>query len=504
MDSKKSPLALLAQTCSSIGKDSNSNVTTTPSNGTTTKSINHSTDKKDGDKSTEKTFSDSAKREGREKESRGSPSKPGFRTVPSAKDIPPPLVPVSSRARDESSYSPSSKPPTPRSKEHPPSLITDKMSSPAVRTNSAHSSSSRHGDDIVKDSDRHKRRSPSPRSPPRHVRDLPFETKLSTSSAGYPPHYGVSSLPYFPQGGLSSAEAVAAAAHYAGLGLPLPAHTPLGSHSAAAAALAAQSQALAYSQAAALKAGYGSSISPFVTYTRVRTPSGATTLVPVCRDPYCSHCQLTEQNAHLAATCNISGCAQCAHEKSLQSLSMGLGASPLSHMISPYPSSGLLSSLSASSMSLPTPFSQHSALSAHAQSNIPSVCNWVTPTGEQCGKRYSNSEELLQHLRSHTTSVDPMSIAAAYDRYGLASSMLPGLHNSFGSSGTISPSSLRRGYPTSISPLSGIVGSSRYHPYKSMMHPSTGLSSSQHPQGVSQYASPYALFGQRLGPAAVP
>jgi hypothetical protein len=78
--------------------------------------------------------------------------------------------------------------------------------------------------------------------------------------------------------------------------------------------------------------------SPFVSYARVRTPSGATTLVPVCRDPYCTHCQLTVQNSHLSATCTAVGCAQCAHEKSLHNLSMGLHGSSFN----PYSSSNLL------------------------------------------------------------------------------------------------------------------------------------------------------------------
>lgn len=81
-------------------------------------------------------------------------------------------------------------------------------------------------------------------------------------------------------------------------------------------------------QNAALKPG----LSPYVSYARVRTPSGATTLVPVCRDPYCTNCQLTLQNCHISSTCTSPGCAQCAHKKSLQSLSaLGMaGASSLS------------------------------------------------------------------------------------------------------------------------------------------------------------------------------
>jgi hypothetical protein len=73
-------------------------------------------------------------------------------------------------------------------------------------------------------------------------------------------------------------------------------------------------------------------------------------------------------------------------------------------------------------------------LTAHGHSGLPLVCNWVSSGNEHCGKRFSTSEELLQHLRTHTTSSDHLSIAAAYERYGLPPpGILPlsGLHGEY-------------------------------------------------------------------------
>lgn len=495
LDAKKSPLALLAQTCSSIGKD------------TTTKSLIPPLDKKEGDKSTEKQNNDGNKRESKDKESSSSNSKPGFRTIQN-KDIPPPLVPVSRSSDDQKTPSPSPSKSSPRpSKEKTSSPPQADLTSGPPRSISSHSSGS-HRNMADKDDDRSKRPGSAPRSPHKFTRDSGSmgdiaKSVCSTSQSPFSTYSSISSsFPHYTHAGhgLSSD---AAAAHFAGFPLPLPAHGAFGSSSAAAAALAAQSSALA-AQSSALKAGMGSSFSPYVTYARVRTPSGATTLVPVCRDPYCTHCQLTEQNAHLSSTCTAVGCAQCAHEKSLQNLSLGLNGSSFSHLQS-LSASGLLTSVPSSSLHLSSPLYHHSALSGHTQSAFPFACNWVSAGNEHCGKRFATSEELLQHLRTHTTASDPLSLAASYDRYGLAAAAagLPGLHGHLPTPGSVSPNSLRRSYPTSLSPLSGLMGSSRFHPYKSI-NPPSGLSSAQPHPGLGPYLSPYSLYGQRLGAAAVP
>lgn len=259
-----------------------------------------------------------------------------------------------------------------------------------------------------------------------------------------------------------------------GYSASLAAHAGLGLGPASAAAMAAaQSSALKHQAAAA------AALSPYVSYTRVRTPSGATTLVPVCRDPYCTNCQLTIQNSHLSSTCNAPGCAQCAHEKSLQNLStLGLpGMLPGATLPPGLPSLGQAAA----------------SLYPHAahQGGLPIVCSWVAGN-EFCGKRFATSEELLQHLRTHTTGVDTPS-----STFGLG---LGGAYhlNALNASGGVSPNSLRRTYPTSVSP--GLLSANRYHPYKS---PSAYPSGQPLPP-LGPYYSPYALYGQRLGSAAVP
>lgn len=329
--------------------------------------------------------------------------------------------------------------------------------------------------------DDHRRRPESPRSP-RHV-PRSIASDYDVSKAGQSASF--SSYPYFSHPGLS-ADALAG--------------YPYGLHShAAAAALAAQSSALA-AQSSALKSAYGNTMSPYVSYARVRTPSGATTLVPVCRDPYCTNCQLTVQNSHLSSTCTAVGCTQCAHEKALQNLSMGLPSFP--HMPpTTYSTSSLMSAQGLGSHLFSS--SLYPSLSA-AHSGLPFVCNWVSPGNEPCGKRFTTSEDLLQHLRSHTTVTDPLALAAAYERYGVPPAGLPGFsHLGLPSPGSSSPGSIRRTYPTSLSPLSA-MGSSRYHPYKTMTSPATaGLLSQQLPS-FGPYFSPYSLYGQRIGAAAVP
>lgn len=303
-------------------------------------------------------------------------------------------------------------------------------------------------------------------------------------------------------GGLSGSSHLAGYAnHLALMGHGLDPSNP-SYHSVLAAHSSLSSFAVAAAQSTALKAaaaaGAQASFSPFVTYARVRTPSGATTLVPVCRDPYCTNCQLTLQNSHLSSTCSAPGCAQCAHEKSLTSLSI-LGLPSASSMLLPSLASagslpGSMSTLSSLHSLYP-----HSALSS-AHQGLPYVCSWVSGN-DFCGKCFSSSEELLQHLRTHTSSMDVSTLAASYAGLGLPSAL--GVYPHL--SAPLSPNSIRRTYPTSLSPVSSLLGSSRYHPYKSPLSgvgATPTLPQSMTPRGP--YYSPYALYGQRLGAAAVP
>ncbi|KAK3103039.1 hypothetical protein FSP39_015948 [Pinctada imbricata] len=481
LDAKKSPLALLAQTCSSIGKDP------TPS-----KSIIPPLGKKENKDSTEKLSSPDHKRptsNGSNKSSHGrdSSDKPGFRTI-SSKEIPP-LVPIAS-ASNEKSKSPvidthtKTSDAASLSRNSPNTPVSSAASAKSQSSTVSSRSKSPSREAEVRDSSSSAQKSSARASP--ELSALKSSSHPSISSfpglAGLPPGY-----PAFPFMGHGLPGDLPSSAAYP---LSLAAHSGLSysSSSAAAAMAAAQSSA-------ALK--HASSLSPYVTYARVRTPSGSYTLVPVCRDPYCASCQLTVQTQHLSSQCNTPGCAQCAHEKSLQSM-CGLGLPGTLPMLPGLSSAGLTGMTP-----FPSPLASlypPSALSSHQ--GLPFVCNWVSAGNEYCGKRFTSSEELLQHLRTHTAASDTAALSAFSGLSGLSPALHPG---HLPTPGGLSPNSLRRTYPTSLSPVGGLLGASRYHPYKSsVMSGPSPLPSGQPLSTLGPYYSPYALYGQRLGAAAVP
>lgn len=218
-------------------------------------------------------------------------------------------------------------------------------------------------------------------------------------------------------------------------------------------------------QHAAMFAGYpGTTPGPYLSYARVKTPSGGEALVPVCKDPYCTGCQFSLQNQQLlmsGATGSCpSGCTQCDHQK--YNLAMAMSLVP------------------------PSPVTSSSL--AYSQLGRPYVCNWIAGDS-YCGKRFVTSEELLQHLRTHTSGSDPVSTSA--------SSLLS--HHPLFSSASLH----RPGYPNP--PLSPLAAA-RYHPYgkpTSLGSLSASPYSAFNPTALGPYYSAYAMYGQRLGAAAV-
>uniref|UniRef100_A0A0A9XSI8 Zinc finger protein Elbow n=3 Tax=Lygus hesperus TaxID=30085 RepID=A0A0A9XSI8_LYGHE len=140
----------------------------------------------------------------------------------------------------------------------------------------------------------------------------------------------------------------------------------------------------------------------------------------MCRDPYCTGCL----SGHVLGKPCPSGCTQCGH------------------MAAAY---------------------AHAQLAALAAQ--PYICSWITGDS-YCGKRFTSSEELLTHLRSHTG--DPI---------------LP-------------HPLLARSYPTPpLSPLS----TARFHPYsKTLLPPTLPPFPYAHP-GLPPYFPPYSLYPTRLG-----
>lgn len=219
--------------------------------------------------------------------------------------------------------------------------------------------------------------------------------------------------------------------------------------------------------AAAAASGYpGTNPNPYITYQRIKTASGGEAIVPICKDPYCTGCPYSAhtQQMLMGAPCP-SGCTQCENQKYGISMAAQLGSLPPGH---PYAS----------------------------QARAPYICSWVSGDS-YCGKRFNASEELFAHLRTHTGNLnDPAAVAAA-----LAQSQTQSLLSTL-----FPPSALQRAYPTPpLSPMSA----ARYHPYaKPSGLPPTlpGSPFGFNPAAAAAlgpYYSPYAMYGQRIGSAAV-
>ena len=200
-----------------------------------------------------------------------------------------------------------------------------------------------------------------------------------------------------------------------------------------------------------------------------------------CRDPFCTGCPSSLAGIASASGLHMvcpAGCAtpQCEHPRI------------------PVPASS-------SSSSTPTPTTTSSALPTVNSSGRPYVCNWIVGDN-YCGKRFASSEDLLQHLRTHTNLSATENPSA------------PSAHST-----AAFPHPLRT-YPTPpLSPLSA----ARYHPYsKGAAAPALGYPGSLlgvpippsnpagsypsffHHPGLAPYYSPLSLFGPRIGAGSLP
>lgn len=105
------------------------------------------------------------------------------------------------------------------------------------------------------------------------------------------------------------------------------------------------------------------------------------------------------------------------------------------------------------------------------------VCNWVSASGP-CDKRFSSSDELLAHLRTHTA---------------LAEKLVSGYPNSL----TL-PACHMPGAPLALrTPHHALGLGARYHPYAKSPGAPVPM-----PAAAGPFYSPYALYGQRLTTAA--
>nr|XP_061804133.1 zinc finger protein 703 [Nerophis lumbriciformis] len=201
----------------------------------------------------------------------------------------------------------------------------------------------------------------------------------------------------------------------------------------------------------------------------------------LCRDPYC----LTYPNApHLGG----SNCSTCVHDPS--SLKSGFPLVYPSHHLHSLHSSALSSS---TTPSLSHPLYTYGFMLPNEP--LPHACNWVS-VGGPCDKRFATSEELLAHLRTHTAlpGMVDSKLLSAYPS-SISSTASCHLHLPPHSSPGSLPSSFSlRGSPG--------LGLARYHPYsKSHLPGAPGLPMPSIPSS-SAYYSPYALYSQRLGSAS--
>ncbi|XP_069467083.1 zinc finger protein 503 [Ambystoma mexicanum] len=125
----------------------------------------------------------------------------------------------------------------------------------------------------------------------------------------------------------------------------------------------------------------------------------------------------------------------------------------------------------------------------------PHVCNWVSASGP-CDKRFPSSDELLSHLRTHTAfsgGADKLLSSSYPSSSSLASAAAAAMACHMHSPGALALRSPHHAYGLS----------SRYHPYsKSPLPGGPGAPLPVPASAQGHYYSPYALYGQRLTTAS--
>ncbi|CDQ87674.1 unnamed protein product [Oncorhynchus mykiss] len=201
-----------------------------------------------------------------------------------------------------------------------------------------------------------------------------------------------------------------------------------------------------------------------------------------CRDPYC----LSYPNAPHLGSSN-----PCIHDPS-SALKTGYpGLVYTSHPLHSLHPSTMSSSI--------TPTLSHPLYTyGFMLSNdpMPHACNWVSAAGP-CDKRFSTSDELLAHLRTHTSLPGGMDskLLSAYPSVSSSSVASCQLHLPHQSQASLQNSFSLRAPHT--------LGLARYHPYGKVHLPPGPTSIPLHSlQAGSPYYPHYALYSQRLGSAS--
>lgn len=201
----------------------------------------------------------------------------------------------------------------------------------------------------------------------------------------------------------------------------------------------------------------------------------------LCRDPYCLSFPSV---SHLGGGGNCNSCIHDASPALKSNYPMVYPSHPLHSL-----HQGSMSSSVSSSLSHPL-YTYGFMLPSDP---VPHACNWVS-AGGPCDKRFTTSDELLAHLRTHTAlpvGMDGKMLSVSSS--GPASCHLHLPHQS--SPGPMHSSLSLRAPPG--------LGLARYHPYNKVHLPPGPSSIALHSlPNNGPYYPHYALYSQRLGSAS--
>jgi len=271
----------------------------------------------------------------------------------------------------------------------------------------------------------------------------------------------------------------------------------------------------------------------------------ATSSATACKDPFCVRCPLGGPGCGAASS--VPSTTSDKHAGGGTSLLPSVGAAGSSMLAPPLPflpaaslhalllqqmSAAAAAATSGGSSSTGDPLSGTAVSSSGAGAGGTGTytCSWVDGAADFCGMRFNSSDELLQHLRVHASAADPSGASLPPHPAALAA-LTASFPLGLGSSvPRLSPTPLGDVQPPTSGSAFGPLphgfspSSSRYHPYKSPSAPAfsspsgvpslpAGLPGSAAappgappllPPALAAFYSPYAaLYGHRLGAAAV-